>query len=186
MESARGAVALGQAVPADHARVLLDQNEELTDEAESLRAELAERVAEHTAASRISSAMAEAVGWRTPGETWVDKAAYLRPLASELMGKRELREGIKPEGGFRPDWAVHPGEMLEEELDERGMTQTELAGAVGHSLKHVNQVCRGHVSVTAAFALRLERVLGASAEMWLRLQMAYDLHHARSADRGTP
>lgn len=163
-------------------QALADAADELIDEIETLRAVLVEREAEHTASSRVAGAMAEAIGWRTPGETWVDKAAYLRPLATELLGKRELRdarEGIKPEGGFRPDWAVHPGEMLQEELDERGMTQDELAGATGYTPKHINQVCRGHVAISAACALRLERVLGTSPEVWLRLQNAWDLHRAR-------
>lgn len=95
-----------------------------------------------------------------------------------------LADGATPAGPevhprFRPDWAVHPGEILQEEIDERGMTQVELAGALGFSAKHVNMLIKGNADIEAPCAVRLERVLGISAELWLGLQQAYDLHHAR-------
>lgn len=78
-----------------------------------------------------------------------------------------------------PKWVVHPGEMLQEELDERGITQTELAYRSGWTLKHINTVIKGHANLSIPFALMLETELGVSARFWLNLQLAYDLGRAR-------
>lgn len=80
---------------------------------------------------------------------------------------------------WRPEWAVHPGEVLQEEIDERCTTQAALAERLGCSAKHLNQVCRGHIGVSAPFALQLEQALGINAELWLGLQTAWDLHALR-------
>jgi len=79
------------------------------------------------------------------------------------------------------DWAVHPGETLQEALDERGLKQAGLAKVSGWTTKHINQVCRGHAPITIDFALVLERQLGISARFWLMLQLDYDLAMARRA-----
>lgn len=80
---------------------------------------------------------------------------------------------------FKRDWTVPPGETLREALDERGMSQSYLAFATGYSLKHVNQIVRGHVRITAAMALALERELDIGARFWLHRQADYDLDVAR-------
>lgn len=48
-----------------------------------------------------------------------------------------------------PDYAVPPGETLEEVLEELEMSQAELATRTGLSPKHVNQVIRGHVALAS-------------------------------------
>ena len=84
---------------------------------------------------------------------------------------------------FTPDWRVHPGELLQENLDERKMSQSYLAWATGYTQKHINRLVKGHVAITAMMAIRLERELGApNAEFWMRFQMIYDLHAAREAE----
>lgn len=88
--------------------------------------------------------------------------------------------------GFKPDWRVHPGELLREILTERDISQTYLAWATGYSLKHINRTIQGHHAVTATMAVRLERELGApSADFWLRAQMIFDLHAAREAEQAS-
>ncbi len=82
---------------------------------------------------------------------------------------------------FERDWTVHPGEMLQEKLDEMGMSQSYLAMATGYTPKHINQVVRGHARISSEMALRLERELEISASMWVRLQADHDLHQARVA-----
>lgn len=77
------------------------------------------------------------------------------------------------------DYASHPGTLLAEEMEAREMTQKALAEALGWAPRRVGEIIRGHRPVTAEVALDLERVLGASARMWLRLQMTYDLAQAR-------
>lgn len=74
----------------------------------------------------------------------------------------------------------HPGEILGGlYLVERGINQTELARLLGCTHAKVNQIINGKRGVTPEFALQLERVLGTSAEMWVNLQAAWDLHQAR-------
>lgn len=77
--------------------------------------------------------------------------------------------------------APHPGTLLAEYIEAAGMTQAELADRLGHSRKHVNRIVRGHASIEAPLALKLERVLGRPAMFWLRLQAQYDEARARAA-----
>lgn len=70
---------------------------------------------------------------------------------------------------------IHPGEDLQEELDERGMTGNALAMELKVTPARINQILHGKRSVTADTALRLARYFGGSAEYWLALQAAYDI-----------
>jgi len=71
---------------------------------------------------------------------------------------------------------IHPGEILDEEfLKPGGITQERFARALGVSRRSVNELVRGRRRVTAEMAIRLSKVLGTSAEMWLGLQADYDL-----------
>jgi HTH-type transcriptional regulator/antitoxin HigA len=81
---------------------------------------------------------------------------------------------------YEPDSVLPPGETLLEVLDERAMTQAELALRTGLSTKHVNQIAKGAASVTAETAVLLERATGVSANVWLRLESAYQV--ARSLE----
>jgi addiction module HigA family antidote len=74
---------------------------------------------------------------------------------------------------------THPGEMLFEEfLKPLGITQSAFAVRLGVSFPRLNEIVRGRRGVTPDTALRLERVLGMSADFWLGLQMDWDLWHA--------
>lgn len=67
---------------------------------------------------------------------------------------------------FTPDYISPPGETLEDALDERGMTQAELAERTGLSRKTINEIIKGKAPITSETALHLERVLGISARFW--------------------
>ena len=74
---------------------------------------------------------------------------------------------------------THPGVMLlEEYLKPLGVTQTAFAFRLGVSFPRLNEIINGRRAVTVDTALRLERVLGMSAEFWLNLQQDWDLWHA--------
>ncbi len=83
---------------------------------------------------------------------------------------------------FQPDYAVAPGETLLEMLENRGMTQTELARRLGVSLKHVNGVVRGAAPISANLALGLEKVVGPSADFWLNREGQYRADLARGKE----
>ena len=71
--------------------------------------------------------------------------------------------------------AVHPGEVLGEELDEIGITPTELARQIDVPPNRISQILRGKREITADTALRLGHWFGMSAQFWLNLQSRFDL-----------
>ena len=81
------------------------------------------------------------------------------------------------------DLPIHPGEVLSEELEALGMTQTDLATALGRPLQVVNEIIRGKKGITEDTALGLERVLGVGAHVWLGLESTYKLTLARNQER---
>jgi antitoxin HigA-1 len=74
----------------------------------------------------------------------------------------------------------HPGESLREDvLAPLGLSVTETAKALGVSRKTLSEIVNGKAPITPSIAVRLERAFSAPpAEMWLRLQAAYDLRRA--------
>jgi addiction module HigA family antidote len=77
---------------------------------------------------------------------------------------------------------LHPGQVLSEiYLSEMNLNQSEFARRCGCSPRKVNEIVNGKRGISADFAIILERVLGTSAEMWVRMQAEYDLWEARQA-----
>jgi addiction module HigA family antidote len=71
------------------------------------------------------------------------------------------------------------GEILVEEfMDPLGLTQGDLAQAMGAPRKHVNELCNDRRAITADTALMLARVFGNSADFWLNVQRRSDLWEA--------
>ncbi|MCA3629413.1 MAG: HigA family addiction module antidote protein [Methylobacterium sp.] len=74
---------------------------------------------------------------------------------------------------------VSVGEMLREEfMEPLGLTQGQLADAMGVQRKHVNELCTDRRGITADTALMLARIFGNSADFWLNLQRRNDLWEA--------
>ena len=75
---------------------------------------------------------------------------------------------------------VTPGEMLKEEfLSEYGLSQNQIAKAVGISPKRIAEIVNNRRRITADTALRLGLYFGNSPEFWMNLQTHYDLKVAR-------
>lgn len=74
--------------------------------------------------------------------------------------------------------AVHPGEILADELEQLGVTPTELARLIDVPPNRITQIIHGRRSITGDTALRLGHWFGNSAEFWLNLQIAYDIRVA--------
>ena len=80
--------------------------------------------------------------------------------------------------------AIHPGEILKDELEELGVTPTELARQSAVPPNRISQIVSGRRSITGDTALRLGHWFGNSPQFWLNLQTAYDLRRAeRTAGR---
>jgi len=75
---------------------------------------------------------------------------------------------------------VTPGEMLKDEFfAEYGLSQNQLAKAVGISQNRIAEIVNNRRRITADTALRLSLYFGNSPEFWLNLQTRYDLKLAR-------
>lgn len=77
--------------------------------------------------------------------------------------------------------AIHPGEILADELHELGVSPTELSRQIKVPPNRVTQIIRGERNITGDTALRLGHWFGMSAQFWLNLQSAYDIRMAEQA-----
>ena len=76
--------------------------------------------------------------------------------------------------------AIHPGEMLRDELQARGISQRKFAGIIGMPYTAFNEIINGKRSITTDTALKIEAATGIFATMWFGLQVDYNMHTARS------
>lgn len=75
---------------------------------------------------------------------------------------------------------MHPGIILNEVyMKEMDLNQSQLAAMCGCSPRKINEIVNAKRAVSPDFAIVLEEVLGASAEMWVRVQAEFDLWQAR-------
>ncbi|HZY30357.1 MAG TPA: HigA family addiction module antitoxin, partial [Candidatus Methylomirabilis sp.] len=71
---------------------------------------------------------------------------------------------------------VHPGEiLLEEFLQEMGISQYRLAKDIRVHPRRINEIVHGKRAISADTALRLARYFGTTERFWLNLQTHYDL-----------
>lgn len=79
--------------------------------------------------------------------------------------------------------SLHPGEILQDELEARDIRKSLFAEQLGVKPGHLSELLHGRRHISATTALKLEELLGISAEYWLRVQVYYDLFVARSKER---
>lgn len=70
---------------------------------------------------------------------------------------------------------IHPGEVLQDELEELNISPALLAEHINVPLTVIADICDGHQDIDAAIALKLSRALGASPQFWLNLQNNWEL-----------
>ena len=73
---------------------------------------------------------------------------------------------------------VHPGEILQDEIDALDMSASAFAAALDVPANRITAVLNGDRAITADTALRLAHYLGTSAEFWLKLQKTFELREA--------
>jgi len=78
---------------------------------------------------------------------------------------------------------VHPGALAKANLDELNLSVAEAAKTMKITRQQLHNVMKGRSAVTPEMALRFEKAFGGSADMWLRMQAAYDLAQARKNQR---
>lgn len=90
--------------------------------------------------------------------------------------------GIDPNmiaNNLTPSEPTHPGEVLREEIECRGITQTKLANEIGMKVSLLNELIKGKRDFTTEYAMLLEAALGIDADFWLNMQTNYHKAIAR-------
>lgn len=75
---------------------------------------------------------------------------------------------------------THPGEILREEIECRGITQTKLADEIGVRVSLLNELINGKRDFTIEYAMMIEAALGIDADFWINLQISYNKAKARN------
>lgn len=92
------------------------------------------------------------------------------------MNKLSLNDAV-------PFRAVHVGEILKDELQARGMKQSELATLTGIQRPILNDIIKGKRSITPEMALLMEDAMNVPAKMLMNFQVEYELDCARINER---
>lgn len=92
--------------------------------------------------------------------------------------------GIDPNmiaNNLTPSQPIHPGELIKDEIEYRGISQKRLATEIGIPASVLNAVLNGKRAVTTEYALLLEAALGIDADIWLKMQSDYNKQIAKSS-----
>ena len=76
--------------------------------------------------------------------------------------------------------AVHPGEVLKDELAELAMSANAFAKAVCVPTNRITAILNEQRGITADTALRLARYFGTTPDFWMNLQSSYDVKITRA------
>ncbi len=76
-------------------------------------------------------------------------------------------------------YPTHPGEVLKDEIEERGISQRQLAKNMGVAYSVINEILNGHRPLTAKTALMFEAALDVPADSLMYLQTKYNMQTAR-------
>jgi addiction module HigA family antidote len=87
---------------------------------------------------------------------------------------RMIANNITP---FEP---IHPGELLKDEIEYRGISQRKLARQSGIAYSALNDIMNLKRPITAEIAILLEAALGIEAEMLIKMQTGYNMQVARN------
>lgn len=82
---------------------------------------------------------------------------------------------------IKSDITLHPGEVLEMELEARGLKKRFFAEQLGISPSQLSELINVKRHISANLALKLEKLLDIDAEFWMRVQASYDIAIARKA-----
>lgn len=76
---------------------------------------------------------------------------------------------------------AHPGRLLKSALDDLGLSVAQAADVLGVSRNQLHRVASCKSAISAEMAVRLEAVIGSSADAWVKMQAAYDLAQVRNS-----
>ena len=99
-------------------------------------------------------------------------------FCSEYSMNMTTLEGVNPQmiaNNLKPFQPTHPGEVLKDELEFRGISQRSLAREMGISYSVLNEVLNGKRALNIELALMMEAALGVDAAPLLAMQNEYDM-----------
>ncbi len=76
----------------------------------------------------------------------------------------------------------HPGDLIGANIEALGLNVAKAASALGVNRSQLHRVIKGESGVSPEMAIRLEAVIGGTADHWLRMQNARDLARIRNSD----
>ena len=83
--------------------------------------------------------------------------------------------------------AFPPGEFIQDELESRGWSRTDLANIMGRPARLIDEIIAGKRSVSPDIARGLGDAFGTGADFWLNLEAAYRRHTPlQTGDHGNP
>jgi addiction module HigA family antidote len=74
----------------------------------------------------------------------------------------------------------HPGGIVKDCIDDLGLSVTDAAKVLGVTRPTLSRVINGRAGISPEMAVRLSKAFGSTPEMWLRMQVAYDLAQVRA------
>ncbi len=119
--------------------------------------------------------MAPPVARKVPGKRWVtfrfeDGAAADVDYVDYHRGEAKIMAMHDP---------PHAGGIVRRQcLEPLGLTVTRAAEGPGVSLQTLSELLNGHTGVSVEMAIRLSKAFGSTSEVWLGIQVAYDLWQA--------
>lgn len=87
-------------------------------------------------------------------------------------------DGVNPNmiaNNLEPAYPTHPGEVLKDEIEYRGISQRKLAAEMGVSYTQLNEVLNGKRPLNTELALLIEAALDLPAEPLLKMQTKYNM-----------
>lgn len=91
-------------------------------------------------------------------------------------------QGVNPDmiaNNLVPAYPTHPGEILKDEIEYRGISQRKLAKQMGLAYSALNEILNARRPLTEKTALLFEAALGVDAEPLMRLQLKYNMQSTR-------
>jgi addiction module HigA family antidote len=86
--------------------------------------------------------------------------------------------GVAPDmiaSNLEPAYPTHPGKVLKEEIERRGISQKKFAAQIGVQYTALNEILSCKRPVNVQFALLVEAALGIDAELWVNMQARYNM-----------
>jgi addiction module HigA family antidote len=76
---------------------------------------------------------------------------------------------------IEPACPLHPGELLKEEIEYRGISQKKFAAQIGVQCTMLNEILNGKRAINVQFAMLVEAALNIDAELWIKMQTRYNM-----------